>query len=39
VELDDKSLMFDLYVPGVPAPYRNAEFKLKDMVSNGKLEL
>jgi hypothetical protein len=39
VELGDKSLMFDLYLPGVPAPYRNVEFKLKDMVSNGKLEL
>jgi hypothetical protein len=39
VELGDKSLMFDLYLPGVPAPYRNLEFKLKDMVSNGKLEL
>ncbi len=39
VELSDKSLIFELYLPGVPAPYRNAEFKLKDMVSNGKLEL
>ncbi len=39
VDLSDKSLLFELYLPGVPAPYRNAEFKLKDMVSNGKLEL
>ncbi len=39
VELVDKSLIFDLYLPGVPAPFRNAEFKLKDMVVNGKLEL
>jgi hypothetical protein len=39
VELGDKSLIFDLYLPGVPAPFRNAEFKLKDMVVNGKLEL
>jgi hypothetical protein len=39
VDLSDKSLIFELYLPGVPAPYRNAEFRLKDMVSNGKLEL
>ena len=28
-----------LDLPGVPAPFRSAEFKLKDLVSNGKLEL
>ena len=39
VELSDKTLYFDLYLPGVPAPFRTAEFKLKDMVSGGKLEL
>ena len=39
VDLSDKNLVFELYLPGVPEPYRNAEFKLKDMVSNGKLEL
>lgn len=39
VDGNDKSLIFDLYLPGVPAPFRTAEFKLKDMVSNGKLEL
>lgn len=39
VELSDKSLIFELYLPGVPAPYRNAEFKLKDMVVSGRLEL
>ena len=39
VDLSDKTLSFDLYLPGVPAPFRNAEFKLKDMVSAGKLEL
>jgi hypothetical protein len=39
VELSDKTLSFDLYLPGVPAPFRSAEFILKDMVVAGKLEL
>ena len=39
VELSDKTLYFDLYLPGVPAPFRSAEFTLKDMVVAGKLEL
>ncbi len=39
VELSDKTVSFDLYLPGVPAPYRRAEFKLKDMVVRGKLEI
>jgi hypothetical protein len=39
VELSDKTISFDLYLPGVPGPYRAAEFKLKDMVVRGKLEL
>jgi hypothetical protein len=39
VELSAKTLYFDLYLPGVPAPFRTAEFTLKDMVVAGKLEL
>ena len=39
VELSDKTMYVDLYLPGVPAPFRTAEFKLKDLVSGGKLEL
>ncbi len=39
VDLSDKTLTFDLYLPGVPSPFRSAEFTLKDMVSGGKLEL
>jgi hypothetical protein len=35
----DKSVIFELYLPGVPIPYRSAEFKLRDMVMNGKLEI
>ncbi|HEY4365522.1 MAG TPA: hypothetical protein VGN17_31465 [Bryobacteraceae bacterium] len=39
VQLSDKSVIFDVYLPGVSAPFRSAEFKLKDMVVGGKLEL
>jgi hypothetical protein len=39
VELSDKTVSFELYLPGVPGPYRIAEFKLKDMLVHGKLEL
>jgi hypothetical protein len=39
VDLSDKNLLFELYLPGVPSPFRSAEFKLKDMLVNGKLEL
>jgi hypothetical protein len=39
VDLSDKSLIFELYLPGVPSPFRNAEFNLKEMVVNGRLEL
>jgi hypothetical protein len=39
VELGDKTLYIDLYLPGVPSPFRTAEFTLKDMVVAGKLEL
>jgi hypothetical protein len=35
----DKSITFQLYLPGVPAPYRVAHFKLKDMILNGHLEM
>jgi hypothetical protein len=38
-QLSDKTLVFELYVPGVPIPFRMVEFSLKDMVVNGKLEL
>jgi hypothetical protein len=39
VQATDKSVIFDLYLPGVPIPYREVEFKVKDMVSDGKLEM
>lgn len=34
-----KELVFELYVPGVPAPYRTAVFELKRLVYRGALEL
>jgi len=39
VQLSDKSVIFDVYLPGVSAPFRSAEFKVKDMVVGGKLEI
>jgi hypothetical protein len=39
VQATDKTVVFDLYLPGVPNPYREAEFQVKDMLVNGKLEM
>lgn len=39
VQPNDKSVVFELYLPGVPIPYREVEFKVKDMLVNGKLEM
>lgn len=39
VDLSDKELRFELYLPGVTAPYRTVEFRLDDLVVNGQLEL
>ena len=39
VELSDKTIVFELYLPGVPAPFRQVQFNLKDLVLKGKLEL
>ncbi len=35
----DKFLTFDLYVPGARPPFRSIEFRLKDLMWKGKLEL
>ena len=35
----DKTVSFELYLPGVPNPFREAEFKVKDMMFKGKLEM
>ena len=39
VQLTDKSIVLDLYLPGVSIPYRQAQFTVKDMVVHGKLDL
>ncbi len=39
VQLSDKTMTLDLYLPGVRQPYRVAHFALKDMVVGGNLEL
>jgi hypothetical protein len=36
VDPGDRSLVFDLYVPGTGSPYRHCEFPLKDLVYHGK---
>jgi hypothetical protein len=35
----DKTITFDLYLPGVELPYRSAEFQVKDMTFKGKPEM
>lgn len=32
-----KELSFELYLPGVPAPYRHAVFRMKDLVYRGEI--
>ncbi|MEO5925658.1 MAG: hypothetical protein ABIR70_17680 [Bryobacteraceae bacterium] len=39
VQLSDKKVQFDLYIPGLAGPFRLAEFPLDPMVVAGKLEL
>lgn len=39
VAASGKDLSFELYLPGVPAPYRTVTFKIKDMMVDGKLEM
>jgi hypothetical protein len=35
----DKTLSFELYLPGVPGPYRAVTFKVKEMIVGSKLEM
>jgi hypothetical protein len=35
----DKTLEFDLYLPGAPDPYRIAEYVIKELMYKGKLEI
>jgi hypothetical protein len=39
VTVADKSLVFELYVPGLPSPYRRVEFRIQDLTYRGALEM
>ncbi|MGH9558353.1 MAG: hypothetical protein ACRD30_03870 [Bryobacteraceae bacterium] len=39
VKAADKTVSFDFYLPGVAIPFREAEFQVKDMIVDGKLEM
>jgi hypothetical protein len=39
VTASDKTVIFELYVPGIPIPFRSVEFRVKDMILRGKLEI
>jgi hypothetical protein len=36
---DEKTVLFFIYVPGLPLPMREVQFKVKDLMVNGKPEL
>ena len=38
-EASDKSILFRLYLPGVQFPERQADFRIKDLMYHGKLEM
>jgi hypothetical protein len=39
VQATDKMVTFELYLPGVTPPFRTVEFRVKDMMVKGKLEM
>ena len=39
VTASDKTVSFDLSLPGVEMPFRQIEFKVKDLIVGGKLEI
>jgi len=39
VTINDKSVKFELYLPGLPFPERAAEFRVKDLLYRGKLAI
>lgn len=38
-DLDGEKLEFDLYLPGISGPFREADFRLEDMLVDGELEM
>lgn len=39
IQPDDQTLSFDLYLPGVPAPFRSVDFPIKSLIYNGQPEM
>ncbi len=39
VTASDRTVQFELYLPGVAIPFRTIEFHVKEMIVNGKLEM
>ena len=39
VRTSDKSVLFRLYLPGINFPERDTEFRVKDLMYQGKLEM
>jgi hypothetical protein len=39
VTVADRSLVFELYVPGLPSPYRRVEFRVQDLAYRGAVEM
>jgi hypothetical protein len=39
VKASDKTVIFEMYLPGVPIPFRQAEFQVKDMLLKGELQI
>ena len=39
VAATDRSVAFDLYLPGLPQPARMLEFRVRDLIYHGKLEM
>lgn len=39
VRPEDKTLIFELYLPGVAHPYRDAQFEIKELIYKGKPEM
>ena len=39
VKSSDKSVEFQLYLPGLPFPERQVEFRVKDLTYHGKLAM
>jgi hypothetical protein len=35
----DKSITFELYLPGIALPFRSVEFRVREMIVKGKLEM